>query len=303
MLTNSLKNLDSLANANKTSHNNLAQEYAGKAFMLAEKSNSPEAMARACLMMGIAYRNVCNDSSYTWLAKSLKIANQYSLEEVQPGIYYQLAMIYWAASDAKTAVVFIDSSIIIAQKLKDYVMLSNALNALGDLKFDLNDMMDAKAMFDSAYSTAVIHDLPKQMGVAMASQSRFQNDLVVSETMRKKAIDLLRKQPGNEEEIGLILINLGVRSQNPDTAIKYYKAAIEIAKAGCTPNVEIAAYNNLAYSLIDKHETDQAGMNLINYAIPLAIKVKNTDWLASLYDTYTDVLVAQGKTAKALEYA
>jgi signal transduction histidine kinase len=225
------------------------------------------------------------------------------LKKIKPKIYYALAMIYRAALDTKMSVIFLDSSIISAKRIKDYVSLSNAYNALGNLKFNLLDTLDAKVMYDSAYNIAQRNVLPKQTGISMASLSRFEQDSISCSEMRKKAIEILRKQPGNEEEIALILINLGTRSSNTDTAIKYYLSSIKFAQSGNFDEVEIAAYNNLAYSFIDKKNFIEAERSLVNHAIPIAEKFENYDWLSTLYDSYTDVLTAEKKIDKALLYA
>ena len=64
----------------------------------------------------------------------------------------------------------------------------------------------------------------------------------------------------------------------------------------------MTAYNSLAYCYLDKHDPAKAELCLTEHAIPLAVKTENYDWLSSLYDTYADVLIAQGKPQQAFEY-
>jgi len=121
--------------------------------------------------------------------------------------------------------------------------------------------------------------------------------------MQRDAIQILKKQHGNEEEIASILSNLGVQSSNPDTTIKYNQFAIQYAEMANSLDVEIGAYNNLSYGYMDKKNFNEAKNCLVEHAIPLAENVKNHDWLSTLYDSYTDVLIAQKKVGQALIYA
>jgi signal transduction histidine kinase len=302
ILSDSLNILDSLVNTFKASDHPLAIIYSKRALSLALTINTEESFAKAFLLIGVAHRNFNNDSSFIYFIKALNIADKSDLEEIKPKIYYNLAMVYYSASDTKSAILYLDSSITISEKIRNYVWLSNAYNVMGNLKYDLLDTLDAKSFFDSSYNIAKRHSLHRQMGIAMASLSRFERDPALSSAMRKKAIESLSKQHGNEEEIALILINLGSQSSIADTSIKYYQSAIRIAKSANSAEVEIGAYNNLAYSFMDKRDYFRAESCLVDYAIPLAERNKNYDWLSSLYDSYCDVLMAQNKTEKALLY-
>lgn len=300
ILYDSINKLDSLVNANKALDHPLCELYAKRAMSLAFQMNTEEALAKAFIITGRAFANHNNDSSFFFYTKALKIAEKYKLENIRPKLLYNLAMIYLEASDQKTAVVFLDSTINIANRNKDYGLLSNTYNALGNLKFDLMDTLDSKIMYDSAFTIATKNGLTKQTGIAIASLSKFESDEKKSSSMRKKAINILQKQPGNEVEIATILNNIGMRCSNTDTAIWYYKAAINIAKSAKYVEVEVAANNNLAYSLIDKKDFANAEACLVKNAIPLSEKDDNYLWLSNLFDSYTDVLVAEKKIDQAL---
>ena len=302
VLIDSIIRIDSLVNTLKVSNNNQARLLSRQAFSFALKSNSKEAQARALLTMGIAFLNHQNDSSYLCYSKALNLAVENKILKIQPKLLYNLAMIYRMASNPKMAVIYLDSSICLAQSEKDYPTLSDGYNALGNLKFDMQDTLSAKAMYDSSFNIAVRYVLNKQMGIAMGSLSRFIRDVNASSQMRKKAISILQKNAGNEEEIALTLINLGTRSHDPDTAIQYFQSAIRIAGMGNINKVAMAAYNNLAYSFLDKHDVEKAEECLKSYAIPIAEREKNFDWLSTLYDTYSDICIAAKRMDDALKF-
>jgi signal transduction histidine kinase len=299
ILLDSIDKLDSVVNAVKISDNNQARTYASLSLSIALRMNSAEAMARAFLMIGIAYTNQNADSSFIFYTKALRLANLYDLQKIKPKIFYNLSMIYRSVSDIRMTVLFLDSSISLANKVKDYQWLSNTYNALGNLRFDMLDSANAKAMFDSAYFIAIRCKLHKQTGIALASLSKFESDPLKSLEMQHSAIDILKKYPGNEEEVSSILVNIGMQSNVIDTAIKYYKTAIQIARLGNSSEVEIAAYNNLAYCYIDKKEYRSAEDCLKNIAIPLAKRIENYDWLSTLYDSYADVLLEENRIRQA----
>jgi signal transduction histidine kinase len=302
-LSDSLGRLDSLVHATENSKNDLSKYYAKQALSIALRMNSEDILARAFRLMGVAYFNHNYDSSFIYFSKALKIANKNNLGRSKSDLYYSLAMIYKAAYDDKMAVIFLDSSIVLAQRFKEYQMISNAYNALGNSKFDLQESSDARNLYDSAYNIAKRHSLPKQLGVAMASLSRFETNAASSAKMQKEAVSILMKQNGNDEEIALILCNLGLTSSNPDTAINYYQTALKFAESAKSDLAKIAAYNNLAYSYLDKKKFKDAEESLIYNAIPIAVRLENDEWLSSLYDSYTDVLIAQKQIDTALVYA
>jgi signal transduction histidine kinase len=302
VLADSLSMLDSIVNVFKTSDNPKARRYSRQAMSLALRLNTQEALAKAYLMMGIAYMDFNDDSSYYFFNKSLHLANRYRLEKLKPTLFYGMAMIYRAASDTRTALNYLDSSISFSQSAGDYTSLSNSYNELGNLKTDLLDSASAKVMYDSAFRIASRYGLKQQMAVALASMSRFEGTGAGSAELRKRALRILQEEPGSEEVIAMILVNLGTYSSNPDSAIRYLTRAIEIAKAGHASALEMTAYNSLAYSYLDKHDPAKAELCLTEHAIPLAEQLENYDWLSSLYDTYADVLIAQGKPREAFEY-
>ena len=302
-LPDSVKILDSLSNLFKVSNNSLARTYSKSLLDLANRLNNGAARADAYLCMGMTYNYFNRDSSYMFYSIALKIAEEFNLDKLRSRTMYNLATFYSDASARKTAIVYLDSVSAISRRIGDFTTLSNAFNALGNQKFDLADHSGARMMYDSAYQVALKYSLPRQTGVALASLSRFEDKPDLRTKMRKQALVYLEKQQGNEEEISSILNNIGMYTYNPDTAINYYLRAIKTAEAGKLPGLEIAAYNNMAYSYIDKNDWKRAEDCLANHAIPLAKKEDNSDMLATIYDTYADVMTAAKKTDEALKNA
>lgn len=303
VLSDSLVRLDSLVKLMKGRDRQVALRYAYMGLAIASRIHTEQAFATAYLALGAAHTYSRKDSSFFYNSKALKIADKLNLVHIKSAVLYNLAVLHYFASDYKMALVYFDSVIYLANQIGDYHIISDTYNGLGNLQFDLSDNDASKRMYDSALSVAKRHKLSKQTGVAIASLSRFETDPFVSGIMMKQAIEFLSQKPGREDEIAQVLTNLGMNSLDPDTAIGYYIAAIGMADNLKLLEVQIAASNNLAYSYLDKREYLKADSCISKYAIPLAEKNENFDWLATLYDTYADVLLAQNKKDKAFENA
>jgi signal transduction histidine kinase len=106
---------------------------------------------------------------------------------------------------------------------------------------------------------------------------------------------------GSEAEMATILDNIGYKQKKPDSALYFYKLALKLAIGADLSKNIISAYNNMAYGYLDKNDLKMAESCLRDHAIPLAIKEKDHDWLASLYDSYADVVIAQKDYRRAYE--
>ena len=303
IVIDSITILDSLANAVKVSDNERARAYAHRAMTLAKGSDSEEALAQACLITGFSYKNYNDDTSLVYNTRALELSRKNKFVAIYSAALYNLANLYYEASDLKTAIILADSALQVFRMTGKFKMLSNAYNFLGNIKFDLNDTTGARIMYDSSISIARKHGLSMQEGVSIASKARFDGDPKEQKKKLKQAIELLRGIPGAEEETAAVYTNLGVNSPNPDSALHYYNEALKLASISHSAEITIAVCNNQAYSYLEKKDFRRAEECLVSNAIPLAQREKKYNWLANLYDTYTDILVAAKRTDEALKYA
>jgi signal transduction histidine kinase len=181
--------------------------------------------------------------------------------------------------------------------------MADAYNALGSIKFDLKEYKDAKRKFDTSFQIAKAHSLYKQMGIALGNLARFESDNKKAIELQKEAISYLKKAKGTEieEEIANIYINIGLKYTLPDSSLHYYLEALKIAKNGNLPKIEFGSYNNMAYSYLDLKNIPEAESSII-HAINLAIQEKDHDWLATLYDSYGDILNEKGDYKEAVKF-
>jgi tetratricopeptide (TPR) repeat protein len=294
--------LDSLVNHYKISNNPLSIKYATQFLVIARQLNSSEKIVDAYLLLGIAYFQNQKDSSFYYYSEAAKIAEETNLEKQKIIILYNLAAHHNLSYDYKNAVTLLDSSIRLAQLTNDFQGISNGNNMLGLIKFNIHDFESAETHFSSALKVAKEHGLFEQVGVAMGNLARleFEPDTIKSISMQLEALTYLRKVRGTEEEMANILINIGNRYLNPDSALRYYRAALSIAENAQLPVRTIGAYNNMAYSYLEKGNLSEAESCVRDHAIPIAEKYELSDWLSSLYDTFSDVCEAQGDLKKAL---
>jgi two-component system, NarL family, sensor kinase len=298
----SITKLDSLSYSNRINNHSLSGLYAKQALGIAIKHKSPEGMIRAFNMMGNTYLISRKDSSFLYYDKALKLADSAGINNQKAQIIYNIAMIYTDAFDYRPAIVLFDSVIRLTENSGNFLLLSNAYNSLGSIHGELNEADLARQLYDTAYKIADAHKLFDQMGIALANLAKTESDTGKSIALLKEAVRCLRKVPGTEEELATILVNIGSQQADPDSALAYYKSGLAIARLGNIPEVEFGAFNNMVYAFLDKKNILLAEDCLINNAIPLAEQLQNYDWLATLYDTYADVLVAQRKFEEAVSY-
>jgi signal transduction histidine kinase len=98
-----------------------------------------------------------------------------------------------------------------------------------------------------------------------------------------------------------ILINIGYKFSNPDSAIYYFREALQKISVETSPEVVIGAYNNLANSYLDKNDVVNAE-KCIAYGLTVSINTNNFDWQSTIYDTYSDIMKRKGDLSKALTY-
>jgi len=302
LVADTLGVLDSLALKTQFKNPHLSQFYARKALAIAKGQKSTEQLIHAYIIAGVACIANKNDSSVYYYNKALNLSDSTKNKTHKPSIYYNLAVLYSAADYYKTAIILLDSAIRLAEDQKNFSVKSNAFNALGNIKMQIKDFSDARRLYDSAYRIAERYSLYKQMGASLSNLAKFEKETSSSIKKQLIAISWLKRNSGTEDEIASILINIGNRQKKPDSAIYYYKSALKLVQNGNLPSTEIGAYNNLAYSYLDKGDIITAESCIANYAIPLALRENVKGWIASLYDTYADILIAKSDFKGAVTY-
>ena len=229
-LRDSLKILYTLVDNLKVTNNTTALKYAKQSMEIASRINAPDVLISSCYLMGIAFNKFDKDSSYIYLRKAQQLADNSGISEKKPMILYTISMLYKAAQDYKGAIVLLDSCIYYAAATRNYSLLSEAYNAIGNIQYEGQDKTDAKRMYDSAYQIAKLHNKYKQMGVSLGNLAKFEKLPANYIKLQKEAIFLLKKDRGVEEEIAGILINLGYSQSNPDSALYYFSTALNHLK-------------------------------------------------------------------------
>jgi len=254
-----------------------------------------QSLVRDVMKTAKEYSRISKDSAFYYYSKALLLSHEYHEEKVKPEIFYRLAMLYEDATDLKMSAIYLDSALNSARKLNNYEWISNSYNALGDLKFSVLDSFHAKQFFDSAYAIATRYSLQQQLGISLANLAKFEKN---SEEIVEKLNSAARILDGTHRsgrEVGMIYVNLGYVFSDPDSVLKYSELAVSKGMEFHSPEVQIAGYNNMAYSYLEKKQYDKAEECLKKYAIPLAQSTQDFDWLATLYDTYADVYSSTNK--------
>ncbi len=273
--------------------------YARQKYEQALKERSMHKIIKALILTANEYKKSNLDSAYINYAYALKLSDRFHLISFRPQLFFELAMLQCQGYNFKMAVELFDSSKNAALRVCDWAAVSNALNMMGTLQLDLWSAREAKKLFDSSYLLAVKNNLPLQAGVALGNLACFIDDQDSAIVTMKKAVSLITEKSGIKNEAGYIYINIGNRMSDPDSAIKYFEKALLIGTAVPMPEITMGAYNNLAYSYLDKNDPAKASEILEKSAIPIAISDSNWDWLSTLYDTWSDVMANKHDFNKA----
>ncbi|MCX6249260.1 MAG: hypothetical protein NTX61_00755 [Bacteroidetes bacterium] len=298
----SLDIMDSLRKINERENFVQSNNYAKRALTYAKKSGTSLDLVKAYQIIAGSFTKEEQDSSFFYYSKALKIASNADLVNQKAYICLKLSTLYSAAYDYRTGIIYLDSTIQFAEASKEFEIMADAYNELGNLKFNIQDTASALQMFRTAFRIARDHALYKEMGVVMGNlATKFEPDITRSINLQHEAIGYLIKAKGAEEAIAMILINIGNRHSKPDSALYYYRKALNLDQTLSNPEIVFGAYNSMAYCFRDKGNIAKAEACLVDYAIPLAVKQGNVDWLSTLYDTYADILMAKGSYKEAVE--
>ncbi|MEI7981202.1 MAG: ATP-binding protein [Bacteroidota bacterium] len=273
---------------------------AHQAYVQALQARSMHQIIRALMLTGDAYKKNSIDSAYKTYAFALKLSDRFGLAKFRPQLFFELAMLHCRGFNFAPAVILFDSSKNAALRQGDFAVVSNVLNMLGGLQLDLWSTREARILFDSAYALAMRHHLYLQAGVALGNLAGFINDQDSATTMWKNAVSLMTKDGKVKPEAGYIYINIGNGMSNPDSAISYYEKGLQIGYELPVPEIIMGAYNNMAYSYLDKNNPGKASEFLQKKAIPVAIADSNYDWLSTLYDTWSDVMANKHNEPEAI---
>jgi signal transduction histidine kinase len=268
-----------------------------------ESVNDPIVLLKEYNLKGSGFFDKRKDSAYFYYHEGLELARRHKLSGEMPLLLYNIGVIFYYVHDYRTAILYIDSCIQMANQTRDYKVLANACNSLGNIYFDMRDAASSKRLYDSSFRISVDHNFPYQAGVALGNLAKFDSVPAMALSRLREAVTFVRRVSGSEEQLALLYNNIAYHHQNPDSVIANSTRALELVKTGNFPDIEIGAYNNMAYAWLDKGRPDKAEACIRDYAMPAAIKSENLDWQASLSDTYADILIAKGdfKTAVAFE--
>ena len=302
VLVDSLKKLDSLVLKSRTNKINESLKYGHIANKIAHLLKNPESFAKTYILMGNAYSVFKMDSSFYYYNKALVIIDSFRIAKYKGIVLYNLGMLYNSANNYKTSISFLDSALISSQLIRDFALVSNSLNSLGNIYFEIGDDTNARKMYDSAFIVAKRNALFLQMGAALGNLAKLETNLQKSIILNKTAISYLIKSKESDEQIVMILINIANNFTNPDSALHYFNKALKIVNPENSPEAVIGLYNNLACTYIDMGDLGNAKKCIIEHALPIAMGTHNVDWQSTIYDTYSDLLHKDGDLQGALIY-
>lgn len=215
---------------------------------------------------------------------------------------YKLAMMHYRVADFHHALLLMDSAMVVAGQSGDHLTEANSLNMLGFFYIESGDTANAIQLLEKSFRLAETHVYYKQAGVALTNLALTEAGRPGYTDKLRQALEWFEKTGKNCPETGMVYNNLGNHTSNPDTALFYLRKAAEIGEMIPDHEVAVLAYNNMAYSYLEKMQRSKAASCLLDKAIPLAEKYNDHKMLANLYDTYADVLLDGGEGVLAAKY-
>lgn len=261
-----------------------------------------DSLARVFLLKGVALYIEDPDSAFYCYTEGLRFVSTSSSSDILPRLLYNMAMIHNLALNHKSTTLFLDSAIREAKRTGDSITLANSYNMLGNIRELLGDTSAALSAWLTSFEIARDQELYLQMGVAWSNLAKGKISEEKYIPMLHESIAMINKSPGSHQELGTIYNNLGYASANPDTAIGYFRRAIDVGRECNDHEVIVYALNNMAYSYLEKKDLNLARACLEQEAIPLALHHNKATWLADLFDSYADVMLAEGNWVSAADY-
>ncbi len=302
VLMDSIHRLDSLVFLNKFSNRPRAVNLARTALQLAVKSEDTGSLILAYNTLGNSFSKDNVDSSYRYYSEALSLAEKARLIDSFPQVLFNIAMLYYQAADLKTTVRLLDSVVQMGRHGPRWNVVADAYNILGTVKLEVGLDSEALNYYRKAAGLSQQKNLFRQYGNALTNIANFEPDCAKAISLHQEAIRNLMKAPGDEPSIAGIYGNLGLLMKQPDSAIFYCLKGTEIAEKYGFREILISIWNNLAYGYLDKGELNLADRLIRERAIPAALKDSAYSQLATLCDTYADILNAMGKKAEAFDY-
>ena len=300
-IKDTISKLDSMVLQLHNTNPELSFKYAKTAISLARSINSMEDLSKAYNSMGYIYSTSLKDSGFYYYNRALSIADSMNLNKIKTLVLYNLAMLYLDVSNYRNAIKFLDTCIQLAFTDRNFKILSTAYCSLGLVQLETGDSVLSKTMFETAKKIAGDHHLALQYGAAVGNLASLEKDRNNSIRLLEESTNYFKKVNGTEEEMAMAFINIGNLQTNPDSAKNYYTKALYLSEKGTLLMVQLAANNGLANCYLDKGSIEKATDCILNKAIPIALKIRNNDWLGTLYDTYSDILAVKGDYKKGME--
>ena len=301
-IKDSLLVLDSLVYTLRVNQRQKAVSYAKTSLMLAECSRDSSDIIKALNTLGNAYNQFKTDSSFYYYSRALLMAEKTNRISDFPQLIYNLSILYYYAFDYKNALLLLDSTIKIAIIRGNSKLLADAYNAIGNINMDIGLDSEAVKSYLKASDISRKENLYRQLGASLANLSQYEENTDVAVRYNRDAILSLSKIPGTDHEIATILGNIGYMMSNPDSALFYYNQAIKVADKYGFSDVLINTYNNMSCCYLEQNDLSRAEYLIKNKAIPLAERDSNYDLLATLYDTYSEIMVKRNDYPKAIKY-
>ena len=287
----------------KKSHEpSISRAITNKALRLADSCGNIAEKTYTWMLAGAVYVDSNPDSSLMFTKKALELSFQNKSDTIRQSIYYNLAYMYYSSGDHHQTMNYLDSALKLAYKRPDIKTQASVLILMGHISRDQMNKARARESYLKALRIAEDNNRELLKGIILGNLSSITENKDSAAKYLSEAIETLKPLPAAREELCALYMNFATHTSSTDTAIHYYRKAIDLAESAGLSELLIAAYNNLGYTLFEMRQFNLAEQCYRDHAIPEGIRTNNFGWLSTVYDSYAELLWKRGETEKAYQF-
>ncbi|PKP17073.1 MAG: hypothetical protein CVU06_13575, partial [Bacteroidetes bacterium HGW-Bacteroidetes-22] len=299
-LRDTIRTLGKLSLVLRDQNAKLARQYGRRSLSLAIQSGDTCLIAHGYLDWGNANNSIYPDSAYIAYRQGLKLSYYCKNSSIRADFFHNIGELLSSAGNRHDAVIYYDSAMQIARQSGDSVILSMTLINYAFFRLENGDTTTAIKEFREVTSFPPVRGNVANIALAISALINC-GDVPPEQVIMlyDSAIQLLNSVPGHEESISQLYINKSTRLPALE-ALPLLRKAIAISPVYCHTNI-LAAWNLMAYAYAELGDYKKATVILADSAIPLGEKIKNYDWLSTIYDSYAEILSMTGQFEQAYQ--
>ena len=284
-----------------------ANEFAKKAYALAQELQYPKGLVYARLNRGMFYFFQSEiEKASAYLLEVLDWCEKNGDKRGQADAKTFLGLMYWSCGDFERGFELVSDALALNQETQDIDRQAWNLNTLGGYHYDSKNYQQSLEYFEKAY--ALFKKEQDTSGQARALNGIGNNywmlgDDKTASTYQNKSLKALQSTENylarskTLNDLGLIFQSLG----KYDEALEHFNESLTIRQELRFSTGETTTLLNLGNLFVKQKKIDKA-LEVINTALELAIQIKAKPKISRAYKSLFEIYQNLGQFEKALEF-